>query len=77
MMWSYLLAAVGLAGLYLTGNMKSVGFLVGLAAQVLWVMFAVTTQQWGFIATAVVYGSMYWRNYQKWRTTDREREREP
>lgn len=79
-LWSYVLAAVGLTGLYLTGNMKSVGFLVGVAAQGLWIGYAIHTQQWGFIPMSLVYGAMYWRNYHKWerkRSEERERTGEP
>lgn len=71
-LWSYALAAVGLTGLYLTGNMKRVGFLVGLGAQVLWIAYAIATRQWGFIATAVVYGGMYYRNWIRWKKTEEE-----
>jgi len=50
--WSYVLTAVGVFGLWLAGRHDTRGWLVGLAAQVLWITYAVATRQWGFIAHA-------------------------
>ena len=49
MIWSFVLAAVGIAGIYLAGRKSKWGWGLGLAAQVLWVVFALTTAQYGFI----------------------------
>lgn len=64
--WSIGLASVGLLGLWLAGSGRSVGWAVGIVAQVLWIAYAVTTRQWGFIATALAYGVVYARNFQVW-----------
>lgn len=65
--WSYVLTAVGVLGLLLAGSRKRVGWALGLAAQPLWVVYAVATGQWGFIISAVVYGGVYLRNWLRWR----------
>ena len=70
MWWSYGLAALGILGLYLSGNRNKVGWLIGAGAQILWIIYAVVTEQYGFIAYAIAYGVMYSINYGKWKTTD-------
>lgn len=64
--WSWLLTAVGATGLYLAGRKVVWAWLVGLGAQVLWVAYAVATRQWGFIASAMIYGSVYLSNHLRW-----------
>lgn len=65
-LWSWLLAAVGITGIYLAGSRRTIGWTIGVAAQVLWVAYAIVTQQWGFIASALVYAAVYARNWIKW-----------
>lgn len=71
--WSYLLTAVGAVGLLLAGRMKRTGWLVGLGAQGLWIAYALSTGQLGFLVSAFLYGSVYARNYLAWRRTARQR----
>lgn len=66
MIWSFVLAAVGIAGIYLAGKKSKWGWGLGLAAQVLWLIFAVVTAQYGFILTAVAYGAVYGKNLYQW-----------
>lgn len=70
MIWSFVLAAVGIAGIYLAGRKSKWGWGLGLAAQVLWVVFALTTAQYGFILTAVAYGAVYGKNLWQWHKED-------
>lgn len=67
MIWSLVLAAVGIGGLYVAGRKLWWGWLIGLGAQLLWVGYAVATRQWGFILSAVAYGWVYARNALAWR----------
>ncbi len=71
--WSWLLTAVGVTGLYFAGRRRAFGWAIGLGAQVLWIAYALATRQWGFIASAVVYGLVYGKNFAAWR---RERTKE-
>jgi hypothetical protein len=68
--WSFLLSALGIVGLLLAGSKRKVGWLVGVAVQPLWIVFAITTQQYGFILNAGIYAAVYARNYILWRRSD-------
>jgi hypothetical protein len=71
MWWSYLLAAVGVFGLWLVGRYKQWWtWLVGIGAQALWVAYAIATRQWGFIVSAGAYGWVYGRNAWRWRADE-------
>lgn len=70
--WSLALAAIGLVGLWLSGSMRKSGWAVGVAAQVLWIVFAITYSAWGFIITALAYGFVYARNWWRWRVAEHE-----
>lgn len=63
--WSWSLAAVGLWGLWLAGSRKRAGWLVCFGAQGLWIAYALATEQYGFIATALAYGFVYARNWRR------------
>jgi cytochrome c oxidase assembly protein Cox11 len=66
-MWSYILMAVGVTGLYLAGRKNYWGWAIGLFAQLLWMAYAVVTHQYGFFVSAIVYGGVYANNLIKWR----------
>lgn len=70
--WSYILTAVGVFGLWLAGRKSKFGWAVGLGAQVLWISYAITTEQWGFIVSAVAYGWVYSKNFLAWRRAELE-----
>lgn len=64
--WSWLLMAVGVTGLWRAGGRKPrVGWSIGLGAQALWAIYAVTTRQYGFLVSAFTYGSVYARNFRR------------
>lgn len=77
MIWSFVLAAVGIAGIYLAGRKSKWGWGLGLFAQILWVVFALTTAQYGFILTAVAYGAVYGKNLYQWHREDSPKEEPP
>jgi hypothetical protein len=64
--WSWLLTAVGVTGLYFAGSHRRIGWAIGLGAQVLWIAYAVSSSQWGFIVSALAYGGVYARNWLRW-----------
>jgi xanthosine utilization system XapX-like protein len=72
MMWSFILAAVGILGIYMAGKNSKWGWLIGLAAQVLWFIFAIVTKQYGFIVTALAYGWVYGTNFYKWHKREKQ-----
>jgi hypothetical protein len=69
--WSVSLAALGIAGIWLTGQKDARGWILGVAAQVLWIAYAVATAQWGFILSALAYGFVYARGWHRWRQDER------
>lgn len=72
LIWSIVLAAVGILGLYLAGSKNKLGWAVSFGAQLLWFIFAIVTAQYGFILSAVAYGFVYARNYMRWRNEQRK-----
>lgn len=71
LIWSILLAAVGILGIYLAGRKNLWGWALGVGAQVLWFVFAIVTQQYGFILSALAYGWVYGLNFWKWSAAKR------
>lgn len=69
--WSWVLTAVGVTGLLLAGRKQKAGWAVGFGAQALWITYAIVTRQWGFIFSALAYGSVYARNFLAWRRDER------
>ena len=65
-LWSWLLTAVGVTGLYFAGSKKRWGWAIGLGAQALWIAYALATRQYGFLVSAVAYGFVYGRNFWRW-----------
>lgn len=65
--WSWILTAVGVFGLYLAGRRSPWGWAVGIAAQVLWFAYSISTRQWGFLVSCFAYGAVYSRNFVRWR----------
>ncbi|MBY8872874.1 hypothetical protein K7640_13620 [Micromonospora sp. PLK6-60] len=74
--WSWALTLVGLTGWWLTGRRLWQGWAVSLSVQILWLAYALVTEQYGFIVAALSYGAMATLNLRRWRaeaaTTDRK-----
>lgn len=66
MIWSFVLMAFGVAGIYLAGRDKAVGWAIGMFAQILWLIYGLVTGQYGFLISAVVYGIVYTKNFLAW-----------
>ena len=60
--WSWVLGTLGVTGLLIAGNRVWWGWLINLANEILWVVYAVKTKQYGFILMAGVYALVYARN---------------
>lgn len=65
--WSWLLAVVGVSGIYFVGKKTIWGWLVLLANECLWIGYALITQQYGFIFMALAYATVYMKSYLEWR----------
>jgi hypothetical protein len=64
--WSLALAVIGLIGMEVAGRKSHWGWFIGMCAQILWIIFATVTEQYGFYLSALGYGWMYWKNWRKW-----------
>ena len=64
--WSWLLSAMGVAGIWLAGSRKRSGWAIGLVSEVVWIAYAVLTRQYGFILGALAYGFVQVRNWLAW-----------
>ena len=65
-MWSWVLTCVGVTGLFLIGKHKWYGFLIGGLNECLWVVYAFSTKQYGFIVGALLYGTVHLRSGLSW-----------
>ena len=70
--WSGVLTAIGATGLLLAGRKIRWAWLVGLGAQGLWIAYALATRQYGFLASAFIYGGVYLNNHLLWRQEDKD-----
>jgi hypothetical protein len=66
-MWSWLLAAVGISGIYLVGNKSIIGWAVLLLNECLWTIYGISTRQYGFIFMAMTYAAVYIRSAINWK----------
>ena len=69
--WSWILAIAGLSGMWLAGQHNKWGWAICIGSQILWIPYALFTWQLGFLLSAVGYGSIYARNFIKWRRIER------
>jgi hypothetical protein len=67
MMWSYVLAAIGVTGIFFVGRKTIWGWFVLLFNEVLWIAYALITNQYGFILSAIAYAVVYIKSYLLWR----------
>ena len=66
LVWSWVLVGLGVLGMWLAGRRLAVGWAVAIVNEVLWIVYAVQTRQWGFIVGALVYIGVFARNWWRW-----------
>ena len=71
MLWSFVLASLGLLSLYLTGKKMKSGWVVGLANSFLWIVYGISSKQYGFIVSAFVFIAVQLNNYINWSEQER------
>lgn len=71
--WSWVAAAVSIVGLWVAGLNPRAGWVYGIGAQVVWVLYGLATDQYGMIALSVAFVAIYSRNLYRWRGTRFER----
>ena len=70
--WSISLSLIGIIGIFIAGKKNMWGWFIGFFAQFLWIVFAIVTAQYGFILSALAYGTAYGRNWLLWRKEKQE-----
>jgi len=66
--WSWLLAGMGVMGMYFVGKKRWEAFLWLIVMECLWVVFAIQTRTYGFILGSIAYILVYLRNVKHWRS---------
>jgi hypothetical protein len=64
--WSWLLSGLGCVGIWKAGDKSPTGWAITLGTECLWLAYAVTTGQWGFIVGCGLYAGICARNLMKW-----------
>lgn len=64
---SLVLAGFGIAGIHLAGKGRWYGWLLGFLVQPVWIVFAIITEAYGLVLTAIAYAVVYGKNVVAWR----------
>jgi hypothetical protein len=65
--WSWVLAGMGVIGMYFVGKKRWEAFLWLILMEILWIVFAIQTKTYGFILGSLAYIAVYLRNAKKWK----------
>jgi hypothetical protein len=66
MWWSWILAVIGVTGIYFVGRKTIWGWIVLLVNECIWILYATATKQYGFIFMALAYAAVYLKSYRLW-----------
>jgi nicotinamide riboside transporter PnuC len=66
-LWSWVLAAIGVTGMFFVGKKTVWGWLILLVNECIWIAYALATKQYGFIVMALAYAAVYIKSYIHWR----------
>lgn len=66
----WVLAVIGVSGIYFVGRKTLWGWFVLLFNETLWTVYGLVTKQYGFIVSAVAYGLVYIKSYRHWKDSD-------
>jgi hypothetical protein len=64
--WSWIVTIIGLIGFYLAGRKIWWSWYINIANQLLWTIFAVATEQWGFLLGVPLYLFVFIKNAYSW-----------
>lgn len=65
--WSWILAVIGVSGIYVVGNKNMLGWLVLCINECIWTVYAIATKQYGFIVMAAAYATVYIKSFRQWK----------
>jgi hypothetical protein len=72
--WSWILAVIGVIGIYFVGRKNRWAWLWLIFNECFWIVYAVITDQYGFILAAVAYSAVYIKSFLHWRREESEEE---
>jgi hypothetical protein len=64
--YSWVLAVIGVSGIYFVGRKKKWAWLWLIFNECLWIIFALVTEQYGFIFAALAYTAVYIKSFLRW-----------
>lgn len=64
--WSIIVTVAGMIGFILVGRKLWWAWWVNICAQVLWFIFGLTTHQYGFVVSSVIYFVIFTKNAYDW-----------
>jgi len=64
--YSWVLAVIGVSGIYFVGRKNKWAWLWLIFNECLWIIFAVATKQYGFIFAALAYTAVYIKSFLRW-----------
>lgn len=67
-------SALTIWGLWLVGNKRIMGWVLGLVTQAFWVATIVLFDSWGLLPTTVALTIVYTRNIIKWRREEQQQQ---
>lgn len=72
--WSWILTAIGLTGFFLAGKKVWWCWYINIPCQALWLVYAIVTEQYGFIVAALAYTFVFTKNAIAWTKEHKENE---
>ena len=69
----WVLAVIGVSGIYFVGRKTLWGWFVLLFNETLWTVYCLVTKQYGFIVSAVAYGLVYIKSYRHWKDLESDK----
>ena len=64
---SWVLALSGVAAIYFVGRKQIWAWIRATCNEAMWIVYAVTTKQYGFIFAAIAYSIVYIKSYLRWK----------
>ena len=64
--YSWVLAVIGVSGIYFVGRKMKWAWLWLIFNECLWIIFALATKQYGFIFAALAYTAVYIKSFLRW-----------
>lgn len=62
----WLLSATGVLGMILAGRRLAIGWAVAFLSEILWLVYALQTAQYGFVIGVIAYTAAFGQNYLSW-----------